>query len=163
MSTASLRKMKIQKLRNPLYPTTVLLLIIFLCACAPTPDYIRKERLVVGVDFTKYQKKGFLITPGEYGEDYESIGYLYFTIFPDATNTTRTAGKVRCKGRWYMGWCMGDVDYQEVLDLVYETAMSKGANALTHLKMKSINKTPNFFDAPTIRGLEVSGLLIKRK
>jgi len=149
--------MKQQEFAFSAYFLSLTLFSILLTSCGPSlADFIPRQQTVIGMDLTKYKEKGFLITPGEYGANYESIGYLYFTIYPEAEKQRTEQGII--------SWKLGEVDYQEVIDFAYRTAISKGADAITHLKVRSVQKTHTGVGASvTLDGLEVSGLLIKRR
>lgn len=43
-----------------------------------------REEVLYGIDFTKYSKTGFLITPEKYSGNYESIGLVEFVYMPEA-------------------------------------------------------------------------------
>ena len=125
--------------------------------CSQKFTHIDKQKSISSLDFTKYQKKNFLITPGEYGDNYTAIGIFTFTVYPEAnylkTNTKNPPYK----------WVSKDISSQEILDLAYETAIKKGANAITHFKIRTTNKMLNDgIENFSVTGLEMSGLLIKR-
>ena len=69
--------------------TLVMIIIVGCCltSCAGI-DHIPKETTIKCIDLTKYSEKGFLITPGEYGEDYVSLGMFSFSVFPKAEKVT---------------------------------------------------------------------------
>jgi hypothetical protein len=136
----------------------VTLLSLGFSGCTQKFTHVPKQKIISSLDFTKYQKKGFLITPGEYGDNYTAIGIFTFTVYPEANF-------VKSKSRENHGkWISGNLSSQEILDLAYETAVKKGANAITHFKLRSTNETLNDGKLNfSITGLEMSGLLIKRK
>lgn len=143
--------------------TLVIIIIVgcYLTSCAGAGiNLIPKQTIIIGIDLTKYSEKGFLITPGEYGEDYVSIGMFRFSVFPSAEKITipkRGAAPYTQRTEWKTE----TIDLQEVMNLAYETAIAKNANAITHLKIESIHKT--YANTVTIDAIEVSGLLIRRK
>jgi len=133
-----------------------------LVGCSQKFTHIDKQKSISSLDFTKYQKKDFLITPGEYGDNYTAMGIFTFTVYPEANyigTTSKTDEGETTSGKWISK----NLSSQEILDLAYTTALKKGANAITHFKMNTTTKMlndgrQNFF----INGLEMSGLLIKR-
>ena len=83
-----------------------------------------------------------------------------FTIYPEANFVKDN----KDRNSQIMMWKQETIFPQDVLDLAYKTAVAKGANAITHFKIKPATDTNHdgkqYF---TITGLEISGLLIKRK
>ncbi len=152
-------------IRKPkkLNPLVALTLAFALSACSlPKRDFIPKEETIVGIDFTKYSENGFLFTPGEYGEDYSTIGLLTFSIYPEARKVVREV-----KDREYQAnkvtWEVDKIDPSKVIELAYQEANNRGADAITHFKI-SFN-TKSYADETRIveiTGVQVSGLLIKR-
>jgi len=136
----------------------ITILILLFSGCSQKFTHLDKQESISSLDFTKYQKNNFLITPGEYGGNYTAMGIFTFKIYPEA-NYIKIKEKNRQTGKWISEY----LSSQEVLDLAYETAIKKGANAITHFKMnntfKDIYDGKQFF---TLYGLEMSGLLIKR-
>ena len=129
-----------------------------LVGCSQKFTHIDKQKSISSLDFTKYQKNNFLITPGEYGDNYTAMGIFTFTVYPEANYIETHSREIPHK------WVSKHISSQEILDLAYETAIKKGADAITHFKMKATTKMlsdgrENFF----INGLEMSGLLIKRE
>jgi hypothetical protein len=61
-------------------------------------------------------------------------------------------------------WKKEEINHQEILDFVYKTALEKGADAITHFKIKNVERVINDgIENVYLQGLEVEGLLIKRK
>jgi len=144
----------------------IILSVIFLFEnCASQQfQHIDKEKIISSLDFTKYQKNDFLITPGEYGADYTTIGIFTFTIYAEANYII--VEEIDSEGEKYNfgKWISNDISAKDILDLAYQTALKKGANAMTHFKLKNISKT--IYDGKNefiVNGLEMSGLLIKRE
>ncbi len=137
--------------------------LICLCSCSQGIE-IQKTVIASGYDFTEYTEKGFLFTPEQYLESYESIGLLNVEILPDVVkidygeeydddNWIRLRGKVSI-------WKMKKINPQEVLDAFYETAIEMGADAVIRLRFENIvhnNGAVSFY------GLQASGFAIKRK
>ena len=147
-----------KKIINKMVLATVILIAI--SGCSQKYTHLDKKEVITSLDFTKYQKNNFLITPGDYGEDYEALGMFSFTIYPEANFVKNT----KDKNSHLKMWKQETIFPQDVLDLAYKTALTKGANAITHFKIKSAPNTKHdgiqYFN---IIGLEISGLLIKRK
>ena len=61
-----------------------IVLLVGVWSCTPTPTFIPKVSEINAVDFTPFTEKGFLFTPNKYTQDYESIGIINFTYFPEA-------------------------------------------------------------------------------
>jgi hypothetical protein len=128
-----------------------------LVGCSQKFTHVDKQKSISSLDFTKYQKKDFLITPGEYGDNYTAMGIFTFTVYPEANYL-----KTHSQNPPYK-WVTKNISSQEVLDLAYETAIKKGANAITHFKIRVTNKILNDgIQNFSVSGLEMSGLLIKR-
>ena len=128
-----------------------------LAGCAQKFTHVNKQKNISSLDFTKYQEKNFLITPGEYGDNYTAMGIFTFTVYPEANCIESQKRQKPCQ------WISEDISSQEILDLAYETAVEKGANAITHFKIRSTDKMLNDgMQNFSVYGLEMSGLLIKR-
>lgn len=139
----------------------VLILVVLLGGCAPALSNIPRQTEIIGFDFSKYSEKGFLITPGEYGENYEAIGLITFSIYPEATKIL--SGKT-ARDSEEIYWKIGKIAPEEVIELAYQEAIHRKADAITHFSISFDTKT--YFDglvAVKITGVKVSGLLIKRK
>ena len=125
--------------------------------CSQKYTHVDKQEVISSLDFTKYQKNDFLITPGEYGDNYTAMGIFTFTVYPESNYIKTTSG------RKSKNWVSKDISSQEILDLAYETAVKKGANAITHFKIRATTKMLNDgIQNFSVTGLEMSGLLIKR-
>lgn len=96
--------------------------------------------------------------PGEYNGDFESIGMVWFTVWPEANyvvvDTARDGDPVRA-------WRQDEVRVQQALDSAYVRAQEMGADAITHFDIQSVTSNPE----PGLRleGTEVSGFLIDRQ
>lgn len=152
-------------LRNPSKLNLVLALplIFTLSACSlPKRDFIPKEETIVGIEFTKHSNNGFLFTPGEYGEDYSTIGLLTFSIYPDARKVTLPTVE-RGQESSKIKWEVDEIDPSKVIELAYQEATKRGADAITHFKINFNTKSyPDETRVVEITGVQVSGQLIKR-
>ncbi|MEA2017093.1 MAG: hypothetical protein U9N59_01485 [Campylobacterota bacterium] len=137
-------------------------LLVVVSGCSQNITHVPQAQLITSLDFTKYKENNFLMTPGEYGGDYEALGIFNFTIVAEANY--EIPEEERKSNQPKKIWVSKDIKAQEVLDLAYETAVKKGADAITHFKMKSgIILKDDGMSMFSIDTLEVSGLLIKRK
>ena len=130
--------------------------LIFSYSCS-TISIIEKQVLVTGYDFRKYTNEGFLFTPESYSGDYESIGILSVEILPELRRSK--GGSV---GQFYtpdMLWRYTPVYASEVLDSLYKTAKSMGADAVINLVIMRTQLTYKNVSAP---GVEATGFAIKR-
>lgn len=156
---------------------TVLLTLLF-SGCSRKEEkkrvinHIPKSEIISSLDFTKYSKKGFLITPSDYGSNYDALGMFTFNIYPEANLESKTEiyededdnGDIKEKERTIFFWEQDKIKAQEILDFAYKTAIKKGADAITHFKIKNVVKVvDDGIDTVILNGLEVEGLLIKRK
>ena len=138
-------------------------LLILFTGCSRNISHIKNEVITSSIDFSKYLEKGFLITPGEYGGNYNALGIFVFTVYPDAnleTKQYKAADGTRAESsRWFVT----KIKTQEVIDIAYKTAIDKGADGITNFKIRNINKTINDgVGIVSIDGIEIEGLLIKR-
>ena len=104
-----------------------------------------------------------MITPGEYGDNYTAMGIFTFTVYPEANYTETVSRNEEGEETKSGKWISETLSSQEILDLAYQTAIKKGANAITHFKISATTKILN--DGMrnfSVTGLEMSGLLIKR-
>jgi hypothetical protein len=143
----------------------LLILLFMASACAPSLKHIPKETEIIGFEFSEYSNKGFLITPGEYGENYETIGLLTFSIYPEANKFEVARRKTQPgKPATDKKWKIETINPLEAIELAYQEAIKRGADAITHFKIHFDSK--EYVDGITIvkiTGVQVSGLLIKRK
>ena len=133
--------------------SSILIILFLVSACAPVLDHIPRNTEIVGFDFSKYSEKGFLITPGEYGEDYETLGLLTFRIYPEAKKMKHSVGEewpILEPGWIYLGgndkqkttrWAMEVIDPSEAIEMAYQEAIKRNADAITHLEIHFDSKT----------------------
>ena len=136
--------------------STLLVGTIF-TGCSQKITHVDATSKTLSLDFTKYQKNKFLITPGEYGGDYTAVGMFTFIKYPESDFVENKKHYEKSY------WSQKTVKEQEVLDLAYESAKSRGADAITHFKISPIIKNMNDgLKDFTITGIKITGLLIKR-
>jgi uncharacterized protein YbjQ (UPF0145 family) len=147
-------------MRNKLSPI-ILLNFIFLFGCAE-PFIVQKTVMTSVYDFTSYTKKGFLFTSEQYLYDYESIGQISVEIIPDVLESSyhEVVGDEWTKKSGNSVWKVRKINPQEVLDELYNKAITMGADALVRLKFDSIEY---WNGAIYFNSLQASGFAIKRK
>jgi len=128
--------------------------VFLFVGCIPTQRMTR----VVTLDLTKYTELGFFITESNsVNRDYDPIGLVsvYLESGKEVSVTKKDGGDpvygqdiVIKKGKFI------DASLEEALEMMYDEARSKGANAIINLKY-SYNSTLNSWD--------VTGMAIKLK
>jgi hypothetical protein len=125
---------------------------------------VSKFSLVYGYDFTKYTAQGFLFTPELYNGDYDAIGLIEISIYPEVRlndyvddnkyDTWHRKGQnERC--------LIGNVTSNEILDSLYNYTKKMGADAVTKLKISESESMSNGEILYT--GIKASGFAIKRR
>ncbi|MFA7421746.1 MAG: hypothetical protein WCZ90_18830 [Melioribacteraceae bacterium] len=138
----------------------ITLSVLFLFACT-SPRELRKEVYYTGFDFTKFSKQGFLFTPESYNSEYESIGVINTTLFPEVKNQDyRTFGSNEYLPLGETGWSYKQINVSEAIDSMFVQATRMGANAIVRFDVKNTSKQNSYI---TIPGIEVTGFAIKRK
>ena len=120
----------------------------------PLPEMTYSE----AIDFREYANAGVTITPGDYGEDFTSIGYVSATTWPEAR--PYSTGDELAEGEHISG----DAVYEEVnprkaIDALVERAKAMGADAIIHFETQQISRT---YRSGSIPGVRVSGFAIDR-
>lgn len=148
---------------------STIILFSVLSACQTTNQITkipRKEELT-GIDFTKYTKLGFLITPEKYSGNYESIGLIDFVFMPEAirkTNYIENSYSWKETENLVTGysWNVEKVNIQDAIDGIYKRCVEMGANALVNFNATTETKEYLFPNAPlTIKGYRITGFAIK--
>ncbi|MCB6972538.1 MULTISPECIES: YbjQ family protein [Butyricimonas] len=131
-----------------------LLLSVLLVGCIPTQRMTR----VITLDLTKYTKLGFFITEANLvNQEYDPIGLVsvYLESGKEVSVTKKEGGDpvygqdiVIKKGKFI------DASLEEALEMMYNEAHSKGANAIINLKYS--------YDS-TLGSWEVTGMMVKMK
>lgn len=122
---------------------------------------VTRELKVTGFDFTKYSEKGFLITPLKYENDYESIGVIIVTLYPEVktfgekVDPTKFSKMISHNRTYYIE----DISPYEAINKAYETALDMGANAIIQFEAKDVTKE---VEGHEISGYQISGYAIKR-
>ncbi len=137
------------------------LLTIFIYGCSAFQDTGR-VLIISGFDFTQYADKGFLFTPENYTDKYESMGLITIQMVP-AVKSPEVNMNVPRGYRLYTymdteAWIQ-DLDPNELVFELYKKAVAMGGNAVIRLQIKNVD-FPN--GRILIPGYEVSGFVIKR-
>ena len=67
------------------YISFLFIIIILLVTGCKTGYNVSKTAIVNGYDFTKYSAKGFLFTPESYNGEYEAVGIIEISLYPEVT------------------------------------------------------------------------------
>ena len=151
----------------------VVTLVALTCinGCAPKYNYISRVYQETALDFSEYSAKGFLFTPNVYTADYESIGVVSISFYPEAnlevTTNIRTVGMGRSVSKVSKRWVVGHTpETSHFIDIMYKKCAAMGADALTQIEITYPTKTYTSADARTptavVSGIELSGFAIKR-
>ncbi len=143
-----------------------IVLLVWGWSCAPTPTFIPKVSEINAVDFTPFTEKGFLFTPNKYTQDYESIGIINFTYFPEANLIEKKIkrGKDEKDDMIVKFWDIEKFDINLLLYEVYTASIQMGADALTEFSIKSVSSNHALGSSypVSINGIQVYGFAIKR-
>lgn len=141
--------------------------ILLLSGCAITSLYeIKPEYGFYGIDFSKYSKEGFLITPEKYTGKYESVGMVEYRLMPGAKylavgNYRDASGKIQATYKWFID----KIEFSQAIDSIYVMAKSMGADAITNfdseIEIKQISSL-KYNNPVTITGYRITGYAIKR-
>ncbi|MDR8390767.1 hypothetical protein NC796_06445 [Aliifodinibius sp. S!AR15-10] len=116
---------------------------------------------VTGYDFSKYTDQGFLITPEQYLEEYQSIGLITVTQWPAVNKTIR---RVRDPdGSGYVNreeFHAEDINVEKAIDEIHKVATDMGADAITRF---DVTPTSRMNGTLRVQGVEISGFAIKRE
>jgi len=126
----------------------LVLILVFGCS----PKIINPESFYFAIDFTKYSKEGFLITPEKYLGEYESIGLVEYVLIPGATKSD-------------YGYQVDDIRLSQGIDSLFSLAKDMGADAIMNFNINSTQREHTFFmqGQLVLEGFELSGFAIKRK
>jgi len=145
-----------------------LVFLLLVTSCTPFKPALY-ERSVSGLDFSKYQKDGFLITTGDYGQKYQAVSIIRVTCFDgyrkkesenskqadiwineDPLYTEKGTTLFRKKDYEYKSCKLS-----EQLDYMVENAVRLNANGIMNLEITPINQIS------PVNGKEQNGILIK--
>lgn len=145
------------------------------CTTVEELSFVPRKESLFGIDFSKYSKQGFLITPEKYAGEYQSIGLITYEYLPSAEYKPGTS---RPNPYYVPGnpktsqfipikmWITEDVKVEQVMDSVYTRCKILGADALVNFKIEPKTETYSsvvYKNPPIINGYSISGFAIKRK
>lgn len=134
-----------------------------MCACTTSQNLINSHADVYIIDYRPYTSKGFLFTPEKYLGEYESIGQIDISFFPEALRIDPvTYGAYDSKKNYLQGtWLIQKLDVDSLVNEVYKYAKDMGSDAVINFKVGSTSKIMDIdLDLP---GLSFTGFAIKRK
>jgi hypothetical protein len=142
----------------------VIALALLLCSCGSPVLFSRIDRSVeiAAIDFTSFTSRGFLFTPLTFEGDYESVGLIAVTIYPDATiEEVPVPGTTAVRKKQ---WAVGDLDVQAALEQAYQECVEMGADALTQMVVQSVTKSYVGVTSPplVLQGYQITGYAIRR-
>jgi len=148
------------------YPAT-LLLILVLAGCTTSRTTIPGGEETRLLDFTKYAAEGFLITPERYDGEYDALGQIYVSHYPEAKRGSRQS--TYAAKPVYTDWRITtEVSAQDAVDDLYDAALNLGADAVMNFDL-SFPPHPYGPFGPTepkdsdMTSIRVSGFAIKRR
>ena len=132
-------------------------------SCAGPQTVARKEVFdVKAFDFSKYTDQGFLITPEEYLDDYQSIGIITVTQWPAVHKQDRRVQAPNSPDGYKLveEYFSETIDVKKTVEKIYQEAKAMGADAITNFKVTSTSRQNGNL---RVQGVEISGFAIKRK
>lgn len=141
----------------------LLLFTSFLATSCTGPQTVARDEVinVTGYNFSKYTDQGFLITPEQYLEDYQSIGLITVTQWPAVRKMERQIPKPDGSGyKIVEEFYPEDINVDKAIDEIYQVAKNMGADAITRF---DVTATSRLNGSLTVVGVEISGFAIKRK
>jgi len=140
---------------------------IVLASCS-TVEHIDRTSVFYGIDFSKYNDQGFLITPEKYNGEYDALGIVQYNLTPEANYVTVQKFTRNSDGSYsphnQQVWFTENVDIQQALDSIYVFCKSLGANAIMNFSSRRYEVPyTNQINPVVLNGIEVGGLAIKRK
>ena len=133
----------------------LIVLLFWVWSCTEAPKFSPEEFEFQPISFKKFSDKGFLFTPNSYDRQYQSIGMVDASIYPEANLQNTESGSPT--GR-IIYWLQEPVNMDKALDSLYEACVQMGADALVQLKFRSVSKIKY---KSTTKPLEVFGVNIK--
>mgnify|MGYP006879618505 CR=1 FL=1 len=121
--------------------------------------------VVNGYDFAPFTAEGFMFTPLEYKDKYESIGLIEIEIKPMITNDNQAISKYKGEKSFDRvgSHFIEKIEVQDILEAAKEKASEMGANALTLVKIRNGVPSINSQTNNEYYTVYVSGFAIKRK
>ena len=149
----------------------LLVSLLLITGCAKKPlSHIPARTISSGVDFTAFTDREFLFTPERYVEEYESIGVITVTMWPEANREVmENARRIRRPGRYTRATEVGDwvieaITIQDALEAMYQLAAEMGANAVINLEITRVVEEygSSITSTLVLQGIEISGFAIRR-
>jgi hypothetical protein len=117
----------------------LLFVIVILSGCA-TLDDIPGSTSIMVIDFSKYSKEGFLITPDEtFLDEYNSIGLFNISLFPRAKKLGYENITPELRKMYLINgeWAIDPISTNDVIDTVYSRCKAMGADAVINFKLET--------------------------
>ena len=136
---------------------TVFAMCLFIAMLGCSPKSLSSRLDIYTLDFTPYQRDGFLITPEPYRGEYDCMGMIEVSYRPGITYEMKGGEGVHDPIRYQPH--SGPTDLQWVVVKMHEEALKLGADGIMNFQL-------DYFDFHTsegyVRGVSVSGWAIKR-
>jgi hypothetical protein len=122
---------------------TLSISILFLSSCSGLKEltYIPPSKVLYGIDFTPFTKKGFLITPEKYAGIFESVGLIDYSTKPGAnyklSGREPNPNYEKQGGDKYFEiykWKVDSIQFSDALNEVYKICTDMGADAIMNFK-----------------------------
>lgn len=127
-------------------------------------DNISGYDILLGLDFRSFAEKGFLITPHEYRENYESLYLVDYLLMPEGNYVQYHANERGTKQVGTGQWFFEQINIQDALDSIYLIAVEMGADGIMDFDVGEYEYDYTNCSNPTIvRGLQITGFAIKRE
>jgi hypothetical protein len=136
---------------------------IILSSCTTTLNLVNSHADVYIIDYRSYSNEGFLFTPEKYLGEYESIGQIDISFFPEALRIDPiTYGAIDNEKNYLQGtWLIQKLLVDSLIHQVYKYAKDMGSDAIINFKVASTSKRMDVdLDLP---GISFTGFAIKRK
>ncbi|MGB2958217.1 MAG: hypothetical protein WBD30_04980 [Bacteroidota bacterium] len=143
----------------------VLFAVLLLASCASQKESAR-QIFVRGWDFTPYAEMDFLFTPEQYRGDYEALGLIKLTFYPEVKKFDKKETYVQTNHYVYTSLSSGkflieEVPEDEMLRTFYRTAFDMGGDAVVSFNSKDERRTSE--GGVPITVTEMIGFVIKRR
>lgn len=142
----------------------LLIIALFATVSCTTTQPVSRAVNVAGLDFRDYTQEGFLMTPYQYDEGYDSRGIVSVTIWPEViksgTSGSRTGIDFQIVQTTEGEWLVERLRVKEALDEIYDQATAMDADAIADIQ---VNYVQEYNGALRMTGIEVEGFAIKRR
>lgn len=139
---------------------------VLFTGCAPqTVDHVEGRYESISFDFSPYSEKEFLITPQRYDGEYQSIGQITITLWPEADrkrSSDEAAQLGQQRGKTAQGeWLVTQPSTDDLVEAAYTQAKSMGADAIVGFSVSPQTRQPA--RDLTLTGYKVTGFAIDRQ